>query len=144
MNAVDCCDLHGRHAEGFSDGGGGGCGCGGEDEGYVGFGAGGAPENIGVGGAGKEGVGDENLSVERTGWESLRLASLIVGNVESRAGVTYVPATVSSALVQNWARGAKKDVSGIDKPSTTERTRTIRHDRLKTRMLQGVNGEGNK
>ena len=144
MNAGDCCDLHGRHAEGFSNGGGGGRGCGGEEECYVGFGAGGAPENLGVRVAGKEGVSDEDSPVEKTGWESLRLASLKRGNVEGRAGVTYVPATVSGALVQIWARAANKDVSGIDKPSTTERTKMTRHDRLKARMLQGVNGEGNQ
>lgn len=81
----------------------------------------------------------------RLPWAIVRLAVLIVRSVEGNGwGVTYVPATVSGALVQDWAEAADGKVSGVTKMKLTARVRAVEIDRLGTIIVLGVSGRSDQ
>lgn len=70
---------------------------------------------------------------------------LIVRSVEGNGwGVTYVPATVSGALVQDWAGAARGKVSGVTKMMLTARARAVEIDRLGIIIVLGVSGRSDQ
>lgn len=83
----------------------------------------------------------EGASAEKPAVGFVRHAALIVKTVGGDGwGVTYVPATVSGALVQHWAGAAAGKVSPVDKVMLTARARTVKIDRLGIIILAAGSG----